>query len=218
MGTNFVISDLAIVTELEKALANRIVPIGTDIAGPDINTQKTLDDAIREARADITRKLLAHVAKMDPSAVEWLACRLFKAIGYHDVQVTKRSGDSGIDVKATLVAGGVAKIRTCIQVKRQPKVGRPIVQSLRGSLGPHEVGVLLTSGHFSDDAIKEAEDKTKVPITLIDGHRLAELLLKHRIGVSHHMVTLYALQLDQLEMENLRSEVEQIREEGDADS
>lgn len=204
MGTNFVISDPAIVAELDEAVSSRIVPISEGVEGPDINTQKTLDDAIREARADVTRKLLSHVANMDPTAVEWLACRLFEEIGYQDVEVTRRSGDSGIDVKATLVASGVAKIRTCIQVKRQPMVGRPFVQGLRGSLGPHEVGVLLTSGRFSDDAVKEAEDKTKTPITLIDGHRLAELLLEHQIGVSRRLVPLYTLQLGELDLEKPR--------------
>jgi hypothetical protein len=37
---------------------------------------------------------------------------LLLKLGYTDVSVTKRSGDGGVDLRATLVGGGVAKIRT----------------------------------------------------------------------------------------------------------
>jgi len=130
--------------------------------------------------------------------------------------VTKRSGDSGIDVKAVLVVEGVGNIRTCIQVKRQQTpVGRPVVQNIRGSLGPHEVGSVVTSSGFSAEAREEAQDPTKAPIALISGQQFAELLLKHQIGIQHIDRKLYRLALDDLAQEKLQARVDEF-DEGDA--
>lgn len=215
-GTNFVISDAGVIAELEKSVADRRVAISAKpLAAPFVQTQKTLDDAIKDANGEVARKLREHIGNMDPTAFEWLARRLFDKLGYQDVTVTKRSGDGGVDVKATLVDGGVAKIPTRIQVKRHKNpVGRPVVQSLRGALRQGEIGVLLTSSHFSDDARTESEDKTTTPITLIDGRTLVDLLIKHQIGARRLPVTLYGLELDDLSMKKLQSAVEEIEEAG----
>ena len=215
-GTNFIIDDAAILTELEKAIASRRVSISAKPLGAQfVQTQKTLDDAIKDANAEVARKLREHLANMDPTAFEWLARRLFDKLGYQEVTVTKRSGDGGIDVKATLVDGGVAKIPVRIQVKRQNNpVGRPVVQSLRGALRQGEIGVLLISSSFGEDARIESQDRTTTPITLIDGRTLVDLLIKHQIGARRLPVTLCGLELNDLTMERLQSAVEEIEESG----
>jgi restriction system protein len=153
---------------------------------------------------------------MKPFAFELLVSTLFQTLGYKNVVVTKRSGDSGIDVKAVLVVEGVGNIRTCVQVKRQQTpVGRPVVQNLRGSLGPHEVGIVVTSSGFSAEAREEAQDPTKAPIALISGQQFAELLLKHQIGIQHIDRKLYRLALDDLAQEKLQARVDEF-DEGDA--
>jgi restriction system protein len=217
MGTNFPIDDHAVVAAVEKHIAPRLLAVASSaVAKPNIDTQKTLDDAIKQARADVGRRLREFIGDMDPTSFEWLVRRLFEKLGYKSVKVTKQRGDGGIDVTATLVANGVASIPTCIQVKRQKAaVGRPTVQSLRGSLGPHEAGVLITSGRFSDEAITEAHDKAKVPITLIDGHRLVELLLEHQIGARHIPVRLHQLAVEDLTTDALRASVEEMDDNGE---
>jgi restriction system protein len=94
-------------------------------------------------------------------------------------------------------------------------VGRPVVQNLRGSLGPHEVGIVVTSSGFSAEAREEAQDATKAPIALISGRQFAELLLKHQIGVQSIDRKLYRLALDDLAEEKLHARVEEF-DEGDA--
>jgi len=211
MGTNFVIQDTAIIAELDKVLAGRIVSISqqkesyTRIQ----DSQQSLDTAIKQAKLETSHKVRKHIEQMDPTAFEWLARALLLKLGYKDVTVTKRSGDGGVDVRATLSAGGVADIPTCVQAKRQQNVGRPIVQSLRGSLGAHDAGLLVTSGRFSDEAREEAKDPHKVPIALIDGLKLTELLLDLEIGVEHVNVKLYRLKLDDLSREQLEARVEE---------
>jgi len=55
-------------------------------------------------------------------------------------------------------------------------VGRKEVAELRGSLSPHAVGCIMTTSHFSRAAITESTDLGKIPISLIDGYRLGELV------------------------------------------
>lgn len=48
-----------------------------------------------------------------------------------------------------------------------------------------------------------------MPITLIDGSRLTQLLLQHEIGVKHNKVTLYHLKVADLSQEQLEARVEE---------
>jgi Restriction endonuclease len=111
-------------------------------------------------------------------------------------------------VKARLIAGGIANMQTCVQVKRMKSVGRSIVQSLRGSLSSHKAGLLITSGLFTEGAAEEAKDPHKVPVALLDCPAFVELPLDHEIGVEHVNVTLHRLSLDNLSKEKLEALVE----------
>jgi restriction system protein len=119
---------------------------------------------------------------MDPTAFEWLVRAVLARLGYADIEVTKPSNDGGVDLRARLVAKGVTNIKTAVQAKRTASVSRPVVQNLRGSLSAHESGLLVTSGHFTDSAEREAQEPTRVPIALIDGAKLVEFMLEFGIG------------------------------------
>jgi HJR/Mrr/RecB family endonuclease len=217
MGTNFRLDDPAIIAELQKKIEGRLVPIpiSAELVQP-IDAVKHAETAINNAALEATHALRKYIAGMKPDTFELLVSALFLTLGYKQVVVTKRSGDSGIDVKAVLVVEGVGNIRTCIQVKRQQTpVGRPVVQNLRGSLGPHEVGIVVTSSGFSAEAREEAQDPTKAPIALISGQQFAELLLKHQIGIQHIDRKLYRLALDDLAQDRLQARVEEF-DEGDS--
>lgn len=210
-GTNYVIRDSAIIEELDKALADRRRPISKNSEPNSTieDSQKSLDIAIKRANQETANNIRDHIAHMDPTAFEYLVGALFQKLGYKNIEVTKRSGDGGVDVRATLSAGGVANIQTCIQVKRQKNVGRPLVQKLRGSLGAHQAGLLVISGVFTKEAIEEAKNQTRVPIALINGTQLTQLLLDHEIGVKHVKKTLYLLRLGDLSLENLQPHFEE---------
>jgi HJR/Mrr/RecB family endonuclease len=218
-GTNFPMQDPAIIAALENKLEGRLFPLsGSKTSQLGIEDSHTaLDAAIKRAKHDTTNRMREFISKMDPAAFEWLIRALLLKLGYKHVEVTKQSGDGGIDVRATLVAGGIANMQTCIQVKRMKSVGRPVVQSLRGSLSSHEAGLLMTSGLFTEGAVEESKDPHKISIALIDGPKLVELLLDHEIGVEHVNVTLYRLSLNDLSKEQLESLVEE-SDEGDAEA
>jgi hypothetical protein len=211
MGTNFPILNVETVTALEKLVEGRLASLSaTGSPTPAIgDAQMALDEAIKRSRHQISLSLRDYISTMDPFGFEWLVRVLLLKLGYTEVSVTKPTGDGGVDLRATLVGGGVARIRTCIQVKRQQTVGAPVVQNIRGSLSAHEAGLLVTSGQFTPGALAEANDPHKLPITLVNGGQLLELLLKHQIGVEPVHLTYYRLKLDEISKERLEVFVEE---------
>ncbi len=133
---------------------------------------------------EVRKRLLQRIRAMDPIAFEELIGELLAKIGFEDVAVTPASGDGGIDVRGTLVAGDVIQTKMAVQVKRwKSNVQAPVVQQVRGSLGAHEQGLIITTSDFSPGARQEAEQPDKTPIALMNGRQMVNLLIEHDIGV-----------------------------------
>ena len=85
-----------------------------------------------------------------------------------------------------------------IQAKRydlEKTVGRPELQKFGGAIPEKNVkGLFVTTGRFSQDAQKYANDRH---IILIDGQRLAELMIEHDFGVS----TEYIYRIKRIDMD-----------------
>jgi hypothetical protein len=155
-----------------------------------------LGGAIDAKNEDVRRRLREILVELEPRQFEVLIGQLLVALGFEDVVVTKYSGDGGIDLRARLAVGGVTDVRTAIQVKRWANnVSGRTVRELRGGLGPHERGLVITLSNFTRDARGEAEAADRSPISLINGDRLVELLVDNDIGVSRRRVMI--LELDE---------------------
>lgn len=151
--------------------------------GADRQVLVSTPDLAAEQRTPLQTALLARLRTMDPRDLELLVERLLAARGYVTVQVTAYSNDGGIDLRAEYTDGLVPE-RIAVQVKRQQaNVGRPAIQSLRGSLATHERGLFVTTGSFTTGARDEALRPTAAPIGLLAGEALAGLLIEHRVGV-----------------------------------
>ncbi|TAH53595.1 MAG: restriction endonuclease [Chloroflexota bacterium] len=123
---------------------------------------------------DFRAKLLG----INPYLFEELVKDSIERNGFYNVSVTKRSGDGGIDVVASLDHSHffAPDIFVQFQAKRwKHSVGRKEVAELRGSL-ESPFGVLITTSHFTNQAIQEAKEKNRKPIVLIDGTRFSEIL------------------------------------------
>lgn len=71
---------------------------------------------------------------MNPYKFEQLVGQLLEAMGYEQVEVTKASGDKGVDVIGQ-VQVGITTITEVVQVKRmQNTITRPYIDQLRGAL------------------------------------------------------------------------------------
>lgn len=142
-----------------------------------------LNQSNKESKAE----LLGLLRSMDPYQFEFLVADLLTKIGYEDVEVTKRSGDKGIDVNATLTVGGVTSVKTVIQAKRFSKTNKingSVITQLRGSAEVDQRGLVITTSTFLKSAKEESIAPNKMPVSLIDGNKLVELLVKYKIGVS----------------------------------
>ena len=96
----------------------------------------------------------------------------------------------------TLVVGDVVRIKMAVQVKKwklKNNILAPVVQQVRGSLGAHEQGLIITTSDFSAGAIKEAAQPDKTPIALMNGEQLVMLLMEHGIGVHRSTPDLFEI-------------------------
>jgi restriction system protein len=118
-----------------------------------------------------------------------------------EVETTTPTNDRGIDVRGTLVIGGAIRIQIAVQAKRwQANVQAPTVRQVRGALGAHEQGWIITTSRFSAGAQAEAAIPGRSPVGLIDGEQLAGLLVEHSIFVrrsSHDLIELDLVAADE---------------------
>ncbi len=146
----------------------------------------------------VRKKLHAQLFSIHPNDFEGLMVELLAALGFEDVTLTPASGDGGIDVRGTLVVGDVIRTRMAVQVKRwRRNVQAPIVQQVRGSLGTHEQGLIITTSDFSKGAQEEAERANAVPVALMNGEQLVKLLVENDIGVRRTQYDLIELGEDE---------------------
>ena len=149
---------------------------------------------IKQHNKKVRLSLLKRLLDMKWEAFENLVARVLAEMGFEEIEVTSRSKDGGIDVRGTLVVGDVIHTRMAIQVKKwKQNVQAPIVQQVRGSLGTHEQGLIITTSDFSAGARKEAARTDATPVALMNGAQLVVLLVENQIGVkrrAHDIVEL----------------------------
>lgn len=146
------------------------------------NTDNNSEIESRDWKEQIT-DILQH---LDPYAFERLAQRLLRECGFSDVQVTKRSGDGGIDGTGKLRIQGIFSFNVAFQCKRyKGQVGAAAIRDFRGSLSTNiEKGVLITTGTFTRAAKEEASSEGKRLIDLMDGEELINKLAEYGIGLN----------------------------------
>lgn len=158
-----------------------------------------LETALVELRLGVMRELLEVLGKVHPTQFEAIVLDLLHAMGYgasrDDLQRVGGSGDGGIDGVISLDKLGLEKVY--VQAKRwQSAVGRPEVQGFYGALAGQRAnkGVFITTSSFSKQAVEFARSVER--IVLVDGSRLAELMIDHAVGVSNRPLKVPKLDSD----------------------
>ena len=142
-----------------------------------------LSARIEENNREVRQSLLDRALGDTPAAFEELVELLLTAMGFEDVDRTDYSRDGGIDVRATLVVGDSVRVRMAVQAKRvKGNIPAPVVQQVRGSLGTHEQGLIITTSDFSRGAKAEAGRPDAAPVALMNGEEIAAILGKYEIG------------------------------------
>lgn len=181
------------------------VPPSPEVASARQSPLERLQDAAAELNASLARDLLARISGGSPGFFEKLVLDVLLAMGYgasaRDLVHTKLSADEGIDGIISLDRLGLEKVY--VQAKRwtSGSVGRPEIQKFYGALVGQGAsrGVFITTSRFTSGAVEYARQVTG-SVVLVDGERLASLMIEYGVGVApEEIVKVARLDLDYFE-------------------
>jgi len=151
--------------------------------------EESLEYSYQALRDKLAKELLKKVMSCSPEFFERLVVDLLVKMGYGGSrkdagEAIRKSGDGGIDGIIKEDKLGLDTIY--IQAKRwQGTVPRPEIQKFAGALQGQKAkkGVFITTSTFSRQA-QEYASSIDNKIVLIDGKKLAQLMIDHNVGVS----------------------------------
>lgn len=183
--------------KLEEELGNDGVTNINTNKNVDRSNDISLEDLLNTQESRVSARLLEILKELSPTAFEKFAKQFLEAFGFSDVVVTKRSKDGGIDGYGKL-RQGIVKINAAFQCKRwqDTSVPRTEIDKFRGAIsGEFDQGIFLTTSTFTNEASKASIKPGAVPIILIDGEKMVELMKQQGIGVSKK--PLYYIDIDE---------------------
>jgi restriction system protein len=160
------------------------------VADPQATPEEAIDAAYRELRAALAEEVLGRVLDKPADFFEAVVLDVLLAMGYGGsredaAQRLGRTGDQGLD--GVIYEDRLGLDMIYVQAKRwtDHPVRRPDVQAFVGALQGARAskGVFITTSRFTEDA---ADYVTRVQprVVLIDGRRLADLMIEYGVGVS----------------------------------
>jgi restriction system protein len=149
--------------------------------------------------AQFRENLLERLFELTPEQFEHFAKKLLTAYGFVSMKVTSVSNDGGIDGHGLLKVG-LARMSVAFQCKKwQSNVQRPEVDKFRGAIqGEFEQGIFFTTSEFSEGAQNASLKRGAVPIILLDGESIVELMIEKQFGVKRRPLELYSDEVDRL--------------------
>lgn len=152
--------------------------------------EERISRTIRTAHEDLAAELIETIKQCDPAFFEKLVVKLLLKMGYGGSRqeagrAVGQSGDGGIDGIINEDRLGLDAIY--LQAKRwEGTVGEGPIRDFKGALDAKgaQKGVFITTSSFTPAAIAAARTSRSYRIVLIDGARLAELMIEHDLGVS----------------------------------
>lgn len=127
---------------------------------------------------------------LSPSEFEDFIHLLMSEMGFQNVELTRRSGDSGIDLTATWtqyqVPGLEVELNYQVQVKRYDPsrtLSPRFVRELKGSISLGDYGLLITTSRVTPRTREEGHSDPIRPVTVIDGNKLARLCARYKVAV-----------------------------------
>ena len=183
---------LKIDDDVKRQIISNAATVPKPKTAPEINGSVDLDnsdppDVENDGYRD---RLMELLYSMSPAAFERLCQRLLRESGFEQVVVTGKSGDGGIDGNGVLQLNPFVSFRVLFQCKRYRKtVGSPAVRDFRGAImGRADKGIIITTGTFSQDAVREAVRDGAPPIELVDGNNLVAMFESLEFGLTPKQV------------------------------
>ncbi|WP_307786470.1 restriction endonuclease [Nocardia farcinica] len=162
---------------------------GTTEADEDVDPLEQIEHGVERLHSEVAADLLARLRGQDPAFLEQSVLDVLVAMGYGGTEGRAAriggSGDGGVDGVIDQDPLGLERIY--VQAKRygaDNTVGRPEIQAFVGAL--HGVGaargVFITTSAFTSGA-REYAKNIGTRVILIDGGRLAELMIRYGVAV-----------------------------------
>lgn len=143
-------------------------------------------------------QLLEQLKEIEPETFELFCKKLLKVYGFKDLKVTKPKKDGGINGYGKLKVG-ISYLNVAVQCKRwkNTNVGRTEIDKFRGAIqGDFEQGIFITTSKFSKEALNVTTKKGAVPIILIDGMMIIDIMIEKKFGIEIQELPLYINALD----------------------
>jgi restriction system protein len=164
-------------------------PTSTQEEEEETSPEEAMANGYAKLRANLAAELLERVMAKPPGFFEKLVVDLLLAMGYGGSRaeagtVTKASGDGGIDGVINEDRLGLDAVY--VQAKRwEDNVGVKALREFVGSLSAHKAhkGVFITTSDFAPGA-RDYVSQVSQKIVLLNGQRLAELMIDYGVGVS----------------------------------
>lgn len=155
----------------------------------DLTPDEVIELAYRKSMAALGDDVLERVKGCSPVYFERLVVQLLIKMGYGGSReeagrAVGKSGDGGIDGIINEDRLGLDAIY--VQAKRwEGVVGRPEIMKFVGALAGQRAtkGVFITTSGYTQEA-KDYAANSQYKVVLIDGGRLADLMIEHDLGVS----------------------------------
>ncbi len=146
----------------------------------DPTSAKSATVTFEQAEEQAWREIQEYLRGMPPYDFQELVADLLRAMGYHVAWISPPGKDGGTDIHAWGDPLGTRPPRIKVQVKRvQQKINVDGLRSFMALLGDDDVGIFVTTGEFTRDAVDEARTQEKRKVTLIDLERLVDLWIQH---------------------------------------
>jgi restriction system protein len=179
----------------DRSRGNATMESPTEGRPESVTEELTPDEQVRRGyqlhRGAIVGELLERIQGASPRLFERLVIDLLVKMGYGgsraDASHVGKSGDGGIDGIIKEDPLGLGSIY--VQAKRwaaDSTVGRPDIQKFVGAVHGAESagrGIFITTSKFSDEARRYAAGMKNPVVILIDGSRLAELLIDYGVAI-----------------------------------
>lgn len=182
-------ADLRLIEGYDDGRKKYALDVVNSPAPDDLDPYELVERGIERINGEVASNLLSRLHSQNPAFFEQTVIDLIVAMGYggSDARAarTQLSNDGGIDGVIDQDVLGLSRVY--IQAKRYSldgSVQRPEVQSFVGALQGQQAnqGVFITTGRFGAGA-KEYARTVPTRVVLIDGPRLAELMIRYRVGV-----------------------------------
>lgn len=145
--------------------------------------QDMIDSGVQSIERQVKSDLLERLKEINPYYFEKVVLQLLNKMGYGDFIETSKSGDGGIDGIINEDQLGLEKIYMQAKRYNENKVREREIRNFIGAMsGDTSKGIFVTTSTFDDAAIKKAREAHH-SIILIDGKKLAELMLSFGVGV-----------------------------------